>query len=64
MFADGDTVVALGRYAARVRSTGQNAETEWVHVFTFRGDKVASWRQYYDTAKYAQAYAPASVVTH
>lgn len=51
-----DVVVVLGRYAARVKATGRIAQTDWVHVFTFRNRKVASWREYYDTAVYARAY--------
>ena len=57
-FADGDMVVVLGHYTARVRTTGQTADADWVHVFTLRGGKVSSWREYFDTASYAQAYAP------
>lgn len=56
-FADGDMVVVLGRYAARVKANGAHAETEWVHTFTFRDGKVAAYREYLDGAKYAQAYA-------
>jgi ketosteroid isomerase-like protein len=52
----GDLVVVLGHYAARVKATGQTAQTDWVHVFTFRDGKVASWQEYYDTASYARAY--------
>jgi ketosteroid isomerase-like protein len=58
-FADGDMVVVLGRYAARVKKTGRTAEADWVHAFTFRDGKVAKYCEYYDTAKYAQAYVPA-----
>jgi ketosteroid isomerase-like protein len=53
-------VIVLGRYAARVKSTGRTAESQWAHAFTFRDGKVASWYEYYDTAKYAQAYEPAA----
>lgn len=59
-FAHGDMVVVLGRYAARVKSTGKIAQADWVHAFTFRGDKVARVREYVDTAKYAQAYTTAA----
>ncbi len=55
-YADGDTVIALGRYAARVKSTGRTAQTDWVHAFAFRDGKVAKYREYYDTARYALAY--------
>jgi uncharacterized protein len=54
--ADGDVVVVLGRYEARVKSTGKVAKTDWVHVFEFRDGKVASWREYLDAAAYAEAY--------
>ena len=61
-FADGDMVVVLGHYAARVKTTGRKAEADWVHTFTFRGDKVAKYCEYMDTAAYAKAYAvPATV---
>lgn len=55
-FADGDTVIALGRYAARVKDTGRTAQADWVHQFTFRDGKIAKYREYFDTAKFAQAY--------
>lgn len=54
--AEGDTVVVLGHYEARVKSTGRIAKTDWVHVFELRNGKVASWREYFDSAAYAQAY--------
>jgi uncharacterized protein len=34
--AQGDKVVALGDYAWRVKSTGREYETDFVHVFTVR----------------------------
>jgi ketosteroid isomerase-like protein len=55
-FADGDIVIVLGRYAARVKSTGRTAQTDWVHAFTLRDGKVAKYREYYDTARFANAY--------
>lgn len=57
--AAGDLVIVFGRYAALVKSTGETAETDWVHTFDFRGGKVARWRQYYDSASYAKAYRAA-----
>jgi ketosteroid isomerase-like protein len=56
LFADDDTVVAIGRYAARVKETGRTAQADWVQQFTFRDGKIAKYREYYDTAKFAQAY--------
>ncbi|HMF29220.1 MAG TPA: nuclear transport factor 2 family protein [Candidatus Cybelea sp.] len=54
--ADGNLVVAFGRYEARVKATGKIAKSDWVHVFEFRDGKVSSWREFYDSAEYAQAY--------
>jgi len=39
--AEGDLVIVLGRYEARVKSTGRVAKTDWVH---------------FDSAAWAQAY--------
>lgn len=55
-FADGDMVVALGRYSARVKATGKSATAEWAHAFTLRDGKVAKWHEYVDTGTYAKAY--------
>lgn len=55
-FAHGDLVVVLGHYVARVKATGQPAETDWVHVFELRDGQIARWAEYYDTAEFAKAY--------
>lgn len=62
-FADGDMVVVLGTYGARIKATGKTATADWVHAFTLRGGKVARWYEYLDTAAYAKAYeqTPATV---
>jgi ketosteroid isomerase-like protein len=54
--ADGNLVVVLGRYEARVKATGKIAKSDWVHVFEFRDGKVASWREFLDSEEYAKAY--------
>lgn len=59
-FADGDMVVVLGRYEARVKNTGKLIQADFVHTFMFRNGKVAKHRQYFDTAEYAKAYHPAA----
>jgi ketosteroid isomerase-like protein len=56
-FANGDQVVVLGRYAARLKQTGKIAQAELVHVFTMREGKITKFQEYLDdTAKYATAY--------
>jgi uncharacterized protein len=54
--AQGDKVVALGDYAWRVKSTGREYETDFVHVFTVRDGKVARYQEFMDTAVVGWAY--------
>jgi len=39
-----------------VKPTDRICETEWVMVFTLRDGKVASFRQYHDSAAWVAAY--------
>jgi ketosteroid isomerase-like protein len=55
-FGEGDRVVALGHYSSRIKETNRDAQTNWAHSFVMRGGKVVKFREYYDTAAYAQAY--------
>lgn len=54
--AQGERVAVLGRYRARVKSTGRTAETPWVHAFTVRNGKVTQFFELYDTAVAERAY--------
>ena len=54
--AQGDKVVALGHYAWRVKSTGREYETDFVHVFSVRDGKVARYQEFMDTAVVGGAY--------
>ncbi len=56
--AQGDQVIVLGHYHAQVKKTGRDFDYEWVHVFTLRGEKIAQFREYYDTAAVVEAYRP------
>lgn len=53
----GDTVVALGRYTARVRDNGVRIDEPIVHVFTVRDGKVTSWKGFGDSAAVAAAHS-------
>jgi len=48
--ADGDLVFVRGRTIALVNATGRKFDSEWVHVFTFAGNKVKRFQEFYDTA--------------
>ena len=56
IFSSGNAVIATIRYSGRVASTGRMFDTSAVHLFTFRGGKIASFRDYFDTAQLAHAY--------
>ena len=55
-YADRDKVFVLGNYAMTMKKNGRKPASEWIHVFTFRGGKVAQFREFTDTAIFAQAY--------
>jgi ketosteroid isomerase-like protein len=55
-FASNDHVFVLGRYAWTTRKTGRAVASAWIHVFAVRDGKVASFREFTDTAKFAEAY--------
>lgn len=61
-FAQGDTVVVLGRETMKARATQAVAENAWVMVFTFRENRLIRFREFDDTAAVAAAFrrAPAA----
>ncbi|MES2019423.1 MAG: nuclear transport factor 2 family protein [Pseudomonadota bacterium] len=56
--AEGDSVVVTGEASWRVKSTGRSYDSAWVHVFTLREGKVATFQSYYDTAACEKAFQP------
>lgn len=50
-YADGDTVIVTGQEKWRLRGGDKEFETAWVQLFTIRGGKVASFREFTDTAQ-------------
>ncbi len=56
-FAAGpDTVFVLGHYDRTVIKTGKPANSDFVHVFIIRDGKIASYREFQDTAGLADAW--------
>ena len=54
--AAGELVFAFGHYAGAIKKTGRTFDCEWVHVFTVKNGKVARFREFTDTAQFAEAY--------
>lgn len=55
-FAQGGQVVVLGHASFIARATGVEYSDDWCHVFSIAGGKIASFKEYCDTHKAAQAY--------
>jgi ketosteroid isomerase-like protein len=51
----GETVIALGRYGGVYKATGVKVNAQFVHVFKFKGGKIAHFQQYTDTAQFKDA---------
>ena len=47
--ADGDTVVAIGNYRWKHKSSGEPAVVKMVHVWTMDGGKAIAFQQHVDT---------------
>ena len=58
MVAQGDTVMAAGHEASRIRATGRSYEMDFVHLVKFTPDgKLLRVREYNDTASIGAAFA-------
>lgn len=57
--AQNDKVVVFGHYRWRVKNTGREFASDFVHVFTIRDGKIAGFREHFDTAVAAAAYRQA-----
>jgi len=56
---EGDVVATFGTYAATVRKNGRRVTTPVAHYFRFRDGKVAEYRNFINTAAFADAMVAA-----
>ncbi len=54
LIADGDTVVALGSYRWKHKSSGEPAAVKMVHVWTLNDGKAVAFQQHVDTLRVRQ----------
>ena len=52
----GDTVVSLGKFGCRINASGKELLSDWVFIWKFEGDLVASYEQFHDE-KIAAAFS-------
>src|SRR5207247_9133202 len=57
--AQGDKVISLGDYRWRVKETGREFASDFIHVFTVGNGKIIGFREHFDTAVVAAAYQKA-----
>jgi ketosteroid isomerase-like protein len=54
--AQGSKVIVLGYGAWTAKNTGQDFESDWVHVFTIEDGRIAGFREFMDGHRAAQAF--------
>jgi uncharacterized protein len=57
--AEGDLVVALGRYRWRVKMTGREIASDFAHVFTVTHGRIVRFQEFMDTAAFVAGDAGA-----
>lgn len=56
----GDRVVVLGTWEAKVKKTGKITKGEWAMAFTLKNERVARFQEYSDTHNTAEAFRTAT----
>jgi hypothetical protein len=54
--AAGNLVFVFGHYAWTIRKAGKPVDCSWLHVFTVKNGKLTAFREFTDTAQFAQAW--------
>lgn len=54
--AAGDLVFVFGHYAWTIRKSGKSVDSDWLHAFTVKNGKVTAFREFTDTAQFAEAW--------
>jgi ketosteroid isomerase-like protein len=57
--AQGDKVVALGKFLMRVKATSSEFSSKWAQVWTVKDGKVTRFYEYVDTAVVSKAHTAA-----
>jgi ketosteroid isomerase-like protein len=60
-FPGKDFCAVLGFSAATFKTNGVPAQSEWMHLFCYSGDKLTLFREFYDTKAIAQTFLLAAV---
>ena len=53
-----DSIAVVGHLKCRVKPTGRHYESDFVHLVTFKGGKIARFQEFFDTWAAGQAFRP------
>ena len=56
--SDNDSVAVVGYTKCVAKPTGKTYETDFVHLFTFKGGKVIRFKEFFDTYVAGEAFRP------
>lgn len=55
IYADKDAVIVKGFFEGKSNATGKSFQSDWIHLWKFRGDKVFHYQAFWNTAEVANA---------
>lgn len=55
IYADNDAVIVKGYFEGKSNATGKPFDSDWVHIWKFRDDKVYHYQAFWNTQKVAEA---------
>ncbi len=55
-FADSDSVAVVGYTKCLAKTTNKSYETDFVHLFTFKNEKIIRFQEFFDTYAAAEAF--------
>lgn len=50
IFADNDAVIIKGQFSGTANNTGKSFESDWIHLWKFRDNKICSYKAFWNTA--------------
>lgn len=55
IYSDNDAVIVKGFFEGTANTTGKHFESDWVHLWKFRDDKICSYQAFWNTYNVANA---------
>jgi len=55
IYADNDAVIVKGFFEGKANNSGKPFESDWVHIWKFREDKIYSYQAFWNTYNVANA---------